>query len=186
MELALRRGLSVDAGDRFPNMGALIDAIAPRRLRWKLPAAVGAGVVVVAILLTQCFPVHGGGSSEFVANARASCSGELAVLAARSGDVDGALGPLDALVNARVSEEVSRELAVASGYVAIEFEQRVINEAALEAWNLAALFARHAGDRDLEQEAHDRGFAVHHAIYNNSALKQVTVPSSLQTPSWHQ
>jgi hypothetical protein len=165
VELALRRGLSVDAGDRFPNMGALIDAIAPpRRSWWKLLAAVGAGLVVAAVLLTQCFPVHGGGSSEFVANAHARCSGELAVLAAQEGDVDGALRRLEDAKRVQLDEESSQTLSISSGAVAAEFERQALYQDAAFAWQLAILFARDGNDIELEQRSRERFAAAADAI----------------------
>jgi hypothetical protein len=185
--------------------------------------AVGvAGMIAGGVLM----PGRGGGALDFVGNARARWSGEIAIAAARDGNVDGALRALESTVRAEQSDEmsrmfatagvtavmfarernvdgalrvlelamraeqsdeISRMLALVSKDVATEIEHHGMYEAAGNAWYLMAYFARHAGDRDLEQYAQDRGYAVAAVSANyNSAPKQVTVPSSLRTPSWHQ
>ncbi|KIG18903.1 Serine/threonine kinase PKN8 [Enhygromyxa salina] len=189
VEEALRRGLSLEPADRYPDMAGLLAELAPAR-RWTrrdlLLAAVPA--VFVAAVMTQLMPSPAGGaSSEFVANAHVSCLGSVALVMAREGRADAALMRLEWAKPINVSVETSRGLAITSGHVALEFERSVaLYPDAADAWHLAAFYARRVGDVDLQDFARERGYALGSAIYNSSALKQVTVPSSLQTPSLHQ
>jgi hypothetical protein len=181
---ALRRGLSPKQEVRWASMEALVAAIAPRpRRRWKKLVAVGLAAAIAAALL---MPARG--SLECVTDARARWAGETAVMLARAGNGDAALSVLESAEPAEQRDEISLVLAEAGEKAAIEMEHHGMFKVAGDAWHLTAQFARQAGDQDLERYARDRGYAVAaaSAAYNISASKQVTVPSSLQTPSLHQ
>nr|WP_205633171.1 serine/threonine-protein kinase [Enhygromyxa salina] len=198
---ALRRGLSPQPEQRFPSMQALHDALAPWRRPWRELLVMGAAVVLVSITLvapmTTLLMSSGEGSSEFVVGAHLRCMGWAAISAARIGNVDGALRRLEMGKRVVLNKDLSRELAIVSGEVAVQFElqaatavdveQRIkYRDAALDAWNLAILFTRDAADQTLEGKARERRENGHSLVYTDSASKQDTVPSSLQTPSWHQ
>ena len=71
---------------------------------------------------------------------------------------------LEEAKRAVLSDEASRELALASGAVASEFERQLRYEDAAFAWQLAVLFARDASDLELEQRARERFNAAAGAI----------------------
>ena len=174
---ALRRGLSFAASDRFPNMQALAAALAPKPRRWGSRHLLGAALcgVMVAGVVTQLMPARTTpgvlrGSIEFVATARVSRLGQAAIAvgaiaATREGHVDVALGWLEEAKRAELSEEASRELAMASGVVAAEFERRAMYDAAADACYLAILFARDAGDLHLERRSRRRLAVIQRAAW---------------------
>jgi serine/threonine protein kinase len=134
------KGLSWHAQDRWPDMKSLVRALEavrssdqrprPRRLR---PVMVALGLVVASSLVTAAMTlapedraVQTAGFAELgdslislagpdVVDARAIWAGQIAIVAARAGNVDGALRSLESAKRAELSAETSRELALASG-----------------------------------------------------------------------
>jgi hypothetical protein len=151
----VRRGLSLEPADRFPSMDAMTAAIAPDwwRWAWRVLLAMAVGVVTVSVLLISLMLFVGGASFEFVANAQARCWGQVAIVVAGEGNVDGAMWRLESAKRAELSKETSRELALATEAVAAEFERHVMYKDAQLAWMLATFFARDAGDLEIEQRA---------------------------------
>ncbi|KIG12187.1 Serine/threonine kinase PKN8 [Enhygromyxa salina] len=172
VERALRRGLSMQPEERFPSMQALLAALSPkprRRWSWREMLIAGGACVMLGGLMTLLVLPRGGGSLEFVTDTQIRWAGQEAILAANEGNVDGALRRLEAAKRAQISDESSRELALASEDVALEFERQELLQDALLAWQLAILFARDVGDLKLEQQAQSQFDAVAALIYVNSA-----------------
>jgi hypothetical protein len=176
-------------------MDALADAIAPKQWRWSGHEllVMGAGVllvslVLVAAALSQVVQPRGA-PFEFVADARANWSAGVAIVVAREereGSAAEALRRLESAKSETISDATSRRLAAATGGIAIEFERQHKYQDAGTAWYLLSLIAQDLDYVWLAAAARERVRVLNDAPYTSSALKQVTVPSSLQTPSSHQ
>ncbi|PRQ08968.1 serine/threonine-protein kinase [Enhygromyxa salina] len=164
---ALRRGLSLAPGDRFPSMRALIGELSPQR-RW-MPWVFGLSFTVLFTalfmgLLSLLVPSRAPGSMTFVTDTRACWSGQVAILAARQGNVDGAMWRLEEAIRDELSADASRELAIDCEVVATEFERQAMYQEALLSWHMATLFARDADDAEIERRAIERAKAINRAI----------------------
>lgn len=187
VEAVLRRGLSERADERWPSVEVLITKLERARSRpWRLlQRAVVIGLVLLMVgsvgrpLLSTS---SGGGFVDYIV---CMTAGPQAVALVRAGDTDTALQLLEN-AQRRASESQMRLLAIASQQVGLELEARGEWDSAVRVWGLSVRLARDAGDGELARYGHTHVIHAAREAYSSSALKQVTVPSSLVTPSKHQ